>query len=532
MGLELRPYQIEAIDAIYNYFSENGGNPVVSLPTGSGKSVVIAEFIRRSITEWPDTNIIVLSHVAELLSQNLNELLTIWPDAPAGLYSAGLGKRDLRSKIIFAGIQSIHRRAYDLNRVDLVLIDECHLVSDKSNAMYRKLLKTLLRINGHTHVIGFSATPFRLGSGLLTEGEGALFTDIVYEADLLKLIEDGYLAPLVCKGTVTRLDTSGVGVRNGEFIASELEAAVNIDSISRAAVNEIVAFGADRRSWVVFCSGVSHAHAVAGIIREHGITCGTITGKTPKNERAAMLRDFTNGRIRCLTNANVLTTGINVRAIDLIAFMRPTKSTSLYIQMAGRAMRLSPETGKQNGLVLDFAGLVKEHGPVDKAKPRPKGSGPAPTKECPSCNSIVFAGLRVCPDCGHEWEFVEQGPKIKPVADVLPVLSSEKPPAAEPEWLEVQQVYYRRHEKAGKPPSLLVEYVVGLTSSHKEWICVSHDGYPRQKAIAWWRRRAPEVPVPDTVEEALANVGALKVPTHICIRPSGKYTEIVGARLP
>lgn len=526
--IELRPYQEEAIEAIYSYFADAGGNPIVCLPTASGKSVVIAEFIRRAISEWPDTNVLVLSHVAELLTQNYAELIGVWPEAPAGIHSASLNRRDIRSQIIFAGIQSIHRKAYDLPRIDLVIIDECHLVGNKASAMYRKFLNNLTKCNTWLKVIGLSATPFRLGSGLLTEGNDALFSDIVYDADMLKLIEQGYLAPLVCKGTETRLDVSGVGTRNGEYIASELEAAVNVESITRAAVGEIITQGSSRRSWVVFCSGVKHAYAVAEIIRDRGVTCGTITGETPKHERAHLLREFSAGRIRCLTNANVLTTGINVRAIDLIAFLRPTKSVALYIQMAGRAMRLSPETGKQNGLVLDFAGLLAMHGPVDKAKPRPKGHGPAPVKECPECNSIIFAGLRECPDCGYGFEFIPEPPKIKPIADVRPVLSNA---VVMPEWQDIAFVNYAKHEKPGKPPSLRVDYRCGLRV-HSEWICLEHEGYPRQKAIAWWRRRAPEVAVPDTIDEALRVCAALKHPTQICVRPSGKFTEIVGARLP
>ena len=178
--LTLRPYQQAAIASIYNYFEKESGNPLVVIPTAGGKSLVMAAFIEGVLKAWPDQRVLVVTHVRELIAQNHAEMLGLWPEAPAGIYSAGLGRRDARARILFAGIQSIHRRAYDVQQCDLVLIDEAHLIPGASDTMYRRFIDTLARLNPQLKVIGFTATPYRLDSGMLHEGKGALFTDIAY----------------------------------------------------------------------------------------------------------------------------------------------------------------------------------------------------------------------------------------------------------------------------------------------------------------------------------------------------------------
>ena len=177
---------------------------------------------------------------------------------------------------------------------------------------------------------------------MLHEGKGALFTDIAYEVSVRQLIDDGYLCPLVSKAAETRLDVSGVGSRGGEFIPGQLQAAVDLPEITEAAIDEVVRLGADRRSWLAFCAGVEHATHVAEAIRARGFSAATIFGDTPKPERDRMIAAFKRGEIRALASMGVLTTGFNAPGVDLIAMLRPTKSTGLYVQMAGRGTRLAP----------------------------------------------------------------------------------------------------------------------------------------------------------------------------------------------
>jgi DNA repair protein RadD len=147
MTLQLRPYQRAAIDAIYDYFAAATGHPLLVLPTASGKSLVAAAFIQEVLAQWPDERIIILTHVRELISQNFAELTRLWPEAPAGIYSAGLNRRDVQAQILFAGIQSVHRKAYAIQCADLVLVDEAHLVPRQASATYRRFLGDLTRIN-------------------------------------------------------------------------------------------------------------------------------------------------------------------------------------------------------------------------------------------------------------------------------------------------------------------------------------------------------------------------------------------------
>ncbi len=525
MTLSLRPYQRAAIDALYDYFGGNTGNPLVVMPTGTGKSLVIADFIREAIAAYGDTRVLVLTHVRELIQQNFMALLRAWPEAPAGIYSAGLYRRDIRAQILFAGIQSIHRHAYQVQRCDLVLIDEAHLLGRGDSGMYRSFLKQLDEINaGLLKVVGFTATPYRLDSGLLHEGKDRLFTDIAYEVPVLDMVRQGYLCPVVPKRTETQLDVAGVGSRGGEFVAKELEAAVDRDEVTRAAVTEIVRHGEGRGSWLVFCSGVTHARHVRDAIREHGVSCETVTGDTSAAERDGILAAFKAGRLRCVTNANVLTTGFDAPGVDLIALLRPTKSVGLYVQMVGRGTRLAE--GKDDCLVLDFAGNTARHGPIDTVdgrKKEPAGDGEAPIKVCPECETINHASARRCIECDHE--FPPPVVKVAPQAASNALLSIQQ----QPEWCEVTDVTYARHEKPGKPASLRVTYRCGLVR-HSEWVCLEHTGYPREKAVGWWRRRAEELPVPATVEEALRQTARLRVPSAIQVRPAGHYTEIIAAR--
>ena len=524
--ITLRPYQSESIDATLRFFAEDTGNPLIVLPTGTGKSVVIAEFCRQVLGQWPDTKILVVTHVRELIKQNYDELKGLWPKAPAGINSAGLKRREYEPSIVFCGIQSVHKKASRFIKVDLVLVDEAHLIPRKTNTMYQKFLKNLKLMNPDMRVIGLTATPYRLDSGLLHQGKDALFSAVSYEADLKDMVSQGYLTKLVSKQPKTRLDVSGVATRGGEFIQGDLERAVDKDDVNRAAVREIIEYGKDRKSWLIFCAGVSHAQHVAELIRAAGISCETIFGDTASEDRDRIVREFKAGQIQCLASMGVLTTGFNAPAVDMIAMLRPTQSTGLYIQIMGRGMRNSP--GKTECLVLDFAGNVARHGPVDRVNPKkPRksdGEGEAPVKTCPKCDSIVFAALKECPDCGYVWPAREV--QIERTATTLAVMSIEAPAI----WRKVNAVSYRRHKKPDKPDSMRVDYRCGLTM-FSEWVCFDHKGFAKDKARRWWQRRlvAPDA-IPDSTEQALAWSGRLAKPVEIQVRQNGKYTEIIDVR--
>ena len=521
---QLRYYQREAIQAIYDYFEKKNGHPLISMATGTGKAYVIAKFCQEAIEQWPDTNIVVVTSVKELVRQNYEEMLELWSDAPAGIYSAGLGVKNLRQKITFAGIQSIYKQAYKIpRRIDLLIIDEVQDVSETAGTMFRKFIDDLHVCNSDMKVIGLSATVFRLSQGLLTDGKNALFTDVIYDYGMLQAITDGYLSPLVSKAMTQQFDLSDVGIRNGDYIPGQLEQAVDKDPVTRAVVDEIVRYGAERKCWLLFCVSVNHAMHVRDEIRSRGFTCETVSANTPKEERNEIFRRYKAGEIRCLTNVNILTKGSNIPQIDLIASLRPTKSAGLVVQSCGRGTRLAQH--KDDCLLLDFAGWLTEFGPIDLIKPKrkgEKGEGVAPVKTCPECKTIVFAGVVECPECA--FIFPKEAPKIDTEASTAAVLSTQ----LKVETHAVTKVNYYRHKKEGKPDSLRVEYMCGLMHSFRSWWCLGHTGKAREIAAFNWRIASNGMRAPNTIDEALARLGELKLPISISVKKIGKNHDIVG----
>jgi DNA repair protein RadD len=394
--------------------------------------------------------------------------------------------------------------------------------------MYGRFLADLKTINPALKIIGLTATPFRLDSGRLDQGEGAMFDGIAHDTNVRDLIDDGYLCPPVSfRQRGAEINTAGIGTRGGEFIAAQLEANAIDPEVVNAIADRIVAAGQDRRGWLIFGCTVKHCEALAEALRARGYAGRGVYGDTDQNEgkgtRDRAIADFKAQRLRFLVSQGVLTTGFNARHVDLIALARPTKSTGLYIQMVGRGTRLSPETNKADCLILDFGGNIGRHGPFDDPfipEKKEKGTGAAPFKECPECECCCGTMTRICPSCGYEF------PPPERVVDTRP---AEKPIlSVEPEWLEVSEASYRLHEKLGSPSSLRVEYRVGLTW-HREWVCLEHSGYPRTKAESWWLRRAP-APVPRNIVEAIARAGEIAVPSHIRVKRNGKFDEVIAYR--
>jgi len=192
--------------------------------------------------------------------------------------------------------------------------------------------------------------------------------------------------------------------------------------------------------------------------------------------------------------------------------------------MVGRGTRLAE--GKDDCLVLDFAGNTARHGPIDMVdgrKKEPAGDGEAPIKVCPECQTINHASARHCIECDHE--FPPPVVKVAPQAASNALLSTQIQAA----WCDVTGITYARHDKPGKPASLRVTYECGL-ARHSEWVCFEHTGFPRDKAVGWWRRRAGNLPPPATVDAALEQLDQLRRPIAIQVRPAGQYTEIAAAR--
>ncbi len=252
----LRPYQADAVNALFAYFnSGNPGNPLIVMPTGTGKSVVIAALIQRILTDYPTTRVLMATHVKELIQQNLDKLLRVWPMAPVGVYSAGLRQNNTDAPILFCGIQSVWNKAKALSSearpVELVFIDECHRVPLQTDGTYRRFIAALTRLNPHLRLIGLTATPYRHIPGTkamtggyqsLTVGDDRLFTDIAYDltAALVPLIRQDYLAALWPQPTDYRVNLKDIRIENGDYKADQLNALMERDEVIAAILDEAI----------------------------------------------------------------------------------------------------------------------------------------------------------------------------------------------------------------------------------------------------------------------------------------------------
>jgi len=525
----LRPYQQDTVDAHYVALQEPGANPLFVLPTASGKSLVIAEFCKRSILQWPDTRILVLAHVRELLEQNHDELMNHLDgaDISTGIYSAGIGRRDTTESVIFAGIQSAAHKDEMHQHWNLVLIDECHRVNSKTEGRYRDYLAELQVINPSIRVVGYTATHYRLDGGYLHKGKDALFTGIGYTVPVEMLVCQGYLSTLRCKQPEHQIDTSGCKTRQGDWVTKDLSAAAMEGENVRLAVGEAVRIAREekREHWLAFAVDIAHALEIQAQLDAHGVTAECVFGHTPKDERDSTTARFKAGELPCLINVGCLTTGFNATLIDCLMVLRPTKSTSLYVQIYGRGMRL--HEGKEDCLVIDFGGNVTRHGPInrvaieetgDKVKP-----GEAPVKVCPECSEVVPLGAKECPECQYVWPVSEKHDTVAGTAQPI-----DMGPAPKPQKMRVSSMTARKWTKQDKPPSMRVDYMVGLTQV-SEWVCFEHGGFAASKASDWWCKLGA-MPVPLTVDEALGRVDELTVPSHALVGlvgAEGKYKRIV-----
>ena len=546
---ELRPYQQAAEVSLFKYLFEEKGNPLVVAPVAAGKSLMIANFIKKLHEYFPRVRVVKLTHVKELLQQNAAELWEQYPEVDMGFYCAGLGQKRLQNDVTFASIQSIHNKLGNFNRLpEIIVIDEAHLISHKDTTTYRKFIDAVISLNPNCRVIGFTGTPYRADTGRLDRGENKLFDAVCYEIGMDYMIEQGYWARPVCPAIATKMDTSGVGMRGGDYIEGQLQKAINTDEMNTACVKELIEKGDGRKKWLIFTAGVKHAEDVTEMLIAHGVTARCVHSKLPQAENDNNLRDHKAGEYTALVNVAKLTTGYNDPAIDLLCFMRPTRSPVLYVQMIGRGVRtdyadgydLSTQKGrldaianshKPDCMIVDFGGVVAELGAVDQinikkeydGEKEPEEKGDAITKICPSCGTECFAAQRYCLNCGYC--FI----KLNDNASNNAVVSSD----IEPEWLNVIGMMQSRHQTPDSwQPSMKITYST-MQGAINEWVCFEHwkaeagdkRRYGWDMAVKWHKNRLPDMAVPKDIWDA-KDIDYPE-PSRILVRPKGKYFEIL-----
>lgn len=538
--MQPRDYQEQVRRGVWGWYRANKGiarNPLVAMPTGTGKALVAA-MLAKDIVDW-GYRVAVVTHVKELIAQNYKTLERFAPDITAGIHSAGLNKRDQKGDVLFCGIQSVYRRAGMFQNVEFVIVDEAHLVPDKG--MYQTLFSNIReKYNPNLKIIGLTATPYRLGMGMLTDGK--TFDDVAVNMTTPKwwsiFIQRGYLTPLIPKQPVTNLDTSSIQMRLGDFVEKDVVAALDSQNITRHALEEILSHAENRKSWLMFASSIEHATRMAEILNKADIPSIAVHSKMPTEQRDAALKGYKEGKYRCIVNKDILTTGFDDPKTDCIILLRATQSPGLLVQMLGRGTR--PSEGKENCLVLDFCNNVQRLGPIDnptppeakavgkKRKPGQKAMVPQMMKVCQKCRTFNPLAASECKECGAKLPISINHGNTASTDELLSGghIKLPKPPM----WLQVKDMKRYVHSKEGRKPMIRVHYICGARTIHQYVNPDTDNQFVRRKAWDWF-----QIHTNRTDRHVVMNLNAAQMlaspvytPKRIQVDFNGQYPEVVG----
>ena len=534
--MKIYPYVKDAAEKVSDFLvsSPEGRHPLISMPTGTGKSVVIAEMFRLLNLHNSSCRALMLTHRKTLIEQNFKKLVSLWPTVPAGIHSAGINRRDTKQRFIFAGVQSIVNRLDHFAPVDYILVDEAHLVGGEEASQYVKVLKHFQEINGNARIIGLSATPYRTDCGHLLDSW--LFTDSVIDYTTKEwfsyFVKEGYMAPLRAVASQTYLDADGVKTSgaNGDYVRGALERKLNTEELTKPVCDEVARIGREygRTRWLIFATGIAHVDALTAELRGMGLDIRPIHSKLDKETHDKNFRDFKAGKCLGAVSCDELTTGVDVPEIDYIVSARPTKASAVFVQMIGRGTRPAP--GKEYTLVADFTDNTERLGPIDDpiipdplSKGKKKKKGPPPLKICDGCRTYVPINARECPHCGHLFETDAKintrssGVVIMGEGGGVPVKS-----------VHVSAMNVRMHMKNNKR-ILRIMYTIydNEYAIHKvnEFVCVEHEGFAGMMAKKWWQKRVG-TPFPyGDFKRALKEASESKVPKKLFLSQNAKYAK-------
>ena len=545
-----RDYQLAAANHLWEQVhARPEENPLVVMPTGTGKSLTMALFIMGLVKQYPFIRVLNLTHVKELVAGNYGALLELWPAAPTGIYCAGLNRKDRNGQVTFASIDSFRGAAAGFAKVDFVIVDEAHRISDKERSSYQKVFTTLREKNPHLVVVGFTATDYRMGMGKLTEGNffDSVCFDLSSGTDFVWMLDQRYLLRLIPKNPGFQVDDTQIKIRAGEYDEKSASAAFREQDILERAADEIVtqAEAQGRKAWLTFCQSIDDSELVADMLRYRGYPVEAVHSQ--RGDRDDVLAKFERGELIGVTNKDILTTGYDNPRVDLIAMLRVCRSPGLWVQMLGRGTRplwtagydLSTWEGrnnsilasdKQNCLVLDFAGNTPRLGPINYPKvPKRKGAkqGQPPVRECPECGTYNHISLKHCEECGYEFP---AAPKFEGQAGtselVVDLNSLPPPPPKEYGVFSVDRMVCGvQKAKPNKWPTLRVDYFCG-PRRFSTWVCPEHKGFAHHKAKEWWRWHADGDAMPETAEAMAEVFGDLTPPYFIKVWLNTKYPEI------
>lgn len=554
MIIQPRDYQDYAIEKPFEYFinADEPGNPLIAMPTGTGKSVVVGGIVKKAFQMHPSARVMMLTETKELVAQNYKKLREMWPQAPVGIYCDGLDRKQHHYPITFGTIGSVINVVTAFGFIDLLIVDEAHGISQDDDTMYRKFIATLKLSNPKLKVIGLTATHWRMKQGLLTEGENALFDDIVVDmTDMVSynwFFDQGYLLPPIPRPTALEYDLTKVKIKGGEYDQKSLQEEVDNQKKNEAVVLECLQYGQTRHCGMVFASGVDHCKHIQEIFEYYGERATWVASRgMSSKERDRNIAAFQAGDFKWMINNGILTTGFDHPPLDIIGMARHTLSPGLWVQMLGRGTRplyasgfdLLTQTGrlssiaassKQNCLVLDFASNASRLGMINAPRiptpPERKRKGDAPVRVCDSCGCYNHASARVCWNCQHEFPRYLKIDETSSTHSLVAGAGNQLPKSAPLyEEVAVDRVTYQIWKKPGKPDSIKVTYHCGR-KTYPEWVCLEHDGSIAGRARGWWRTFSNGKEVPATTAEALKLTDTLRQPRAIEVTTNMDFANI------
>lgn len=400
----LRPYQQDAVNATLKHFRKSNEPAVIVLPTGAGKSLVIAELARLA-----KKKILVVTHVKELVAQNVEKFRQYADQqgVKAGVFSAGLKTKQTNYQVTFASVQSVVRNLDRFTQeYSLIVIDECHRVGTMDDAektsQYGQIIQLLKQQNEQLKVLGLTATPYRMGMGWIYQyhyhgikrsDTPTPFKACIYELPLTYMIKHGFLTPpKLVDAPVAQYDFSALSSdASGSYNETEVnELLVKYPRVTQAIIEQVAELAETRQGVMIFAATVKHAREIFSYLPTD--MTALITGATANNEREQLIDKFKRGEVKFLVNVSVLTTGFDAPHVDLIAILRPTESVSLYQQIVGRGLRLAE--GKTDCLVIDYAGNGINIFYPEVGEKKPNSQSELVQVFCPACGfANTFWGL-------------------------------------------------------------------------------------------------------------------------------------------
>jgi len=495
--ITLRPYQTQMVEAFAKALARF--ERVIGVaPTASGKSIIIAGIAKRYLDKNPDHRVLILTHMGELLLQNESKLRGLGIKS-TGVYCAGMGRKETTRQVTLASRDSLGRNPSACGHFQLVIVDEAHLVGEEDATLYQRIFVCIQP----RFIVGLTGTPWRADNGLVY-GKGKFWQACADRIEMEAIRDAGYLAPYVLPPiTRTLIDTSSVKVTAGEFNSKQLTIVSSAETVVRACVSEWWMQAQDRRSTLFFCCSRAHAEVVVRVLAEYTHSIAYLDGTTAKGEREHLMNAAKGGGYRAIVNVGVLTTGVDIPVLDCICFLRATQSVSLYVQMAGRGLRVCE--GKTDCLMLDFAGNFERFGPIEHPRP-PKGKskidvsdieamlaaegadllpGTAPVKSCPACDHSMHAAATRCENCGHV--FFNHGSQTMTSAEL-----------AQAGIYQLMSIHGEESVTRKGAACFIVEYRTECGKDYKEWLFPKTPGYQKwlaEQKIAVLRRGATHVRV-------------------------------------